>query len=222
MSRKRWNCGVSIILIRIGSISMWPWMGSLNTCKKKKKKKSGSQIGHIDGFFSHSQTCNSTSTYNTQQHQMPKNAWPENVQPETQNVNFCEILSHCNLQCRWLEGDKNTVWRSEHLAWPLTIYMRYLLPILIAPSTLHSHIVKLDLPHAVGWCARVKCATQLKIFVCNSRGVLAISTSVRVRPPFFFFSDAIVLTSYLVVFAGFVFSHFLSDFKNKYTVAKFL
>ena len=45
--------------------------------------------------------------------------------------------------------------------------------------------------------------------------------------PFFFFffflcSDAIIPTIYLVVFAGFVFSHFLSDFKNKYTVAKVL
>ena len=39
---------------------------------------------------------------------------------------------------------------------------------------------------------------------------------------FFFFSDAIVPTIYLVVFAGFVFSHFLSDFKNKYTVEKVL
>ena len=53
------------------------------------------------------------------------------------------------------------------------------------------------------------------------RGVLAISTSVRVRPPLFF-SDAIVPTIYLVVFAGFVFSHFLSDFQNQYTVAKVL
>ena len=39
---------------------------------------------------------------------------------------------------------------------------------------------------------------------------------------FFFFLDAIVPTIYLVVVEGFVFSHFLSDFKNKYTVAKVL
>ena len=41
-------------------------------------------------------------------------------------------------------------------------------------------------------------------------------------PPPFFFPDAIAPTIYLVVFEGFVFGHFLSDFKNKYTVAKVL
>ena len=60
------------------------------------------------------------------------------------------------------------------------------------------------------------------------RGVLAISTSVRVRPLFFFyfyffiFLDAIVLATYQVVFAGFVFNQFLSDFKKKHTAAKVL
>ena len=63
------------------------------------------------------------------------------------------------------------------------------------------------------------------------RGVLAISTSVRVRPLFFFFFffffffsllGAIVLATYQIVFAGFVFNQFLSDFKNKHTAAKVL
>ena len=57
----------------------------------------------------------------------------------------------------------------------------------------------------------------------TNRGVLAISTSVRVRPIFFFLIlDAIVLATYQVVFAGFVFNQFLSDFKNKHTAAKVL
>ena len=59
----------------------------------------------------------------------------------------------------------------------------------------------------------------------TSRGVLAISTSVRVRPLFFFFFFFVFRcdrSDYLVVFAGFIFSHFLFDFKNKYTVAKVL
>ena len=39
---------------------------------------------------------------------------------------------------------------------------------------------------------------------------------------FFFFLDAIVLATYQVVFAGFVFNQFLSEFKNKHTAAKVL
>ena len=43
-------------------------------------------------------------------------------------------------------------------------------------------------------------------------------------PPlfFFFFLDAIVLATYQVVFARFVFNQFLSDFKNEHTAAKVL
>ena len=63
----------------------------------------------------------------------------------------------------------------------------------------------------------------LTCFSCAARGVLAISTSVRVRPIFFFFFlVAIVLATYQVVFADFVFNQFLSDFKNKHTAARVL
>ena len=67
-----------------------------------------------------------------------------------------------------------------------------------------------------GWLGGCVCAclciARKRIYQSNGyRGVLAISTSVRVRP--LFFSDALVLAIYLVVFAGFVFSHFLSDIR---------
>ena len=65
----------------------------------------------------------------------------------------------------------------------------------------------------------------LSLFLTFPQHHIGSSTSVRVRPLFYYFYlffDAIVLATDQVIFAGFVFSQFLSDFENKHTAAKVL